>query len=392
MKLFYTVLLSLSLVYSSILPQQSVESLSNLDEIILNAHPGPSNNGGSANWAIFFNLIAGAHPVYVTKMTTSSQATAGNTFSVEIFTIRGNALGGPVGSGPGSSSEGWTSLGTAEVTQGSLNSGISLPYSIPTIFINSGDTIGVAVKFLSVGPRYYGTSTVPHTTYSDNYLSIITGDVRTLPFTPTGSFFTSRELVGAIYYDTTVVPVELISFTASILPGNSVELKWATATELNNSGFYIEKRTEDTEWENTGYLVGHGTSTETNYYTFIDKDLKSGSYFYRLKQTDFDGLSRYYNLAEIIEIGLIKMFDLSQNYPNPFNPSTVINFQLNLGNHTNITIYDYLGKEVAVLINEFKQAGIHQVEFNASGLASGVYFYKIVSGEFTATRKMLLMK
>ncbi|MCI0449555.1 MAG: T9SS type A sorting domain-containing protein [Chlorobi bacterium] len=85
-------------------------------------------------------------------------------------------------------------------------------------------------------------------------------------------------------------------------------------------------------------------------------------------------------------------FALAQNFPNPFNPGTVIKYQLPKESLVKITIYDVLGKNVATLINEKKNAGYHQVEFNASGLASGLYLYKIEAGSFTDVKKMMLIK
>ncbi|MEE9431221.1 MAG: T9SS type A sorting domain-containing protein [Melioribacteraceae bacterium] len=85
-------------------------------------------------------------------------------------------------------------------------------------------------------------------------------------------------------------------------------------------------------------------------------------------------------------------FNLLQNYPNPFNPTTTITYQLKDANNVNLKVYDVLGKEVAELINEIKSAGVYNISFNASNLPSGLYFYRIQAGEFTAVRKMLLMK
>ncbi len=85
-------------------------------------------------------------------------------------------------------------------------------------------------------------------------------------------------------------------------------------------------------------------------------------------------------------------FVLQQNYPNPFNPSTKISWQSAIGSKQTLKVYDVLGREVAVLINEFKPAGKHEVEFNASNLPSGVYIYRIQTNQFTASRKMILMK
>ena len=81
-----------------------------------------------------------------------------------------------------------------------------------------------------------------------------------------------------------------------------------------------------------------------------------------------------------------------RNYPNPFNPSTKISWQSQLDAQTSLKIYDALGNEVATLINEFKPAGSYEVDFNASNLTSGVYLYKIEAGNFSQTRKMLLIK
>jgi hypothetical protein len=90
--------------------------------------------------------------------------------------------------------------------------------------------------------------------------------------------------------------------------------------------------------------------------------------------------------------GVPKVYSLSQNYPNPFNPTTVINYSIPKAGSVELKVYDLLGREVMVLFNGFKQAGTYSVNFNASNLASGVYFYLIKSGDFTATKKMLLIK
>jgi hypothetical protein len=83
---------------------------------------------------------------------------------------------------------------------------------------------------------------------------------------------------------------------------------------------------------------------------------------------------------------------LDQNYPNPFNPSTTIKYQINELSHVLIIVYDVLGNEVATLVNEEKYAGHYKLEFNATGLQSGVYFYKLQAGNFIQTKKMILMK
>jgi len=87
-----------------------------------------------------------------------------------------------------------------------------------------------------------------------------------------------------------------------------------------------------------------------------------------------------------------KGFALSQNYPNPFNPSTIINYELPITNYVELSIYNLLGQRVAILVNEQKRAGYHQVEWEASGFASGIYYYRIEAGEFQDVKKMILIK
>ena len=87
-----------------------------------------------------------------------------------------------------------------------------------------------------------------------------------------------------------------------------------------------------------------------------------------------------------------KTFLLEQNYPNPFNPSTTIRYQLPVASEVKLEVYDVLGKKIATLVNERQSAGSYQVVWNASGLSSGTYFYRLQAGTFTQTKKMILVK
>ena len=187
------------------------------------------------------------------------------------------------------------------------------------------------------------------------------------------------------------VPVELISFNASVNE-NTVKLSWITATELNNSGFEIEKRAYNSEnWNKIGFVSGNGTTTEINYYSYTDQNLLAESYSYRLKQVDLDGTYEY---SKIVYVKIITPteFELSQNYPNPFNPATTIKFSIPEGSQVSLMIYNSLGQEIKTLVNRFMEAGVHTVNFNAVDLNSGMYFYKLDAGEFTQVRKMTLIK
>jgi len=190
------------------------------------------------------------------------------------------------------------------------------------------------------------------------------------------------------------LPVELTSFT-SIINRRDVTLNWTTAKETNNSGFDIERNSNGT-WSKVGNVTGNGTSSTPNSYSFSDRGLASGSYSYRLKQIDFNGNFEYFNLSNEVNIGIPSKFELSQNYPNPFNPSTTINYDLPFDSKVSIKLFDMSGKEVATLVNETRVAGYYTVNFNASNLSSGVYFYRISAegsgNNFTATKKMMLLK
>jgi len=188
------------------------------------------------------------------------------------------------------------------------------------------------------------------------------------------------------------IPVELVSFTAS-QSNDQIQLSWITATELNNQGFEIERKTTES-WEKIGFVDGNGTTTEMQYYSFTDNSgLVNNVYkiYYRLKQIDFDGTYEYSNEVTI-ELSQPDSYLLNQNYPNPFNPSTIISWQLPESKFVTLKIYDVLGNEVASLINKENPAGNFEVEFNATALSSGIYYYKLVAGDFVDVKKMILLK
>jgi hypothetical protein len=187
-----------------------------------------------------------------------------------------------------------------------------------------------------------------------------------------------------------VIPVELTSFTATII-NNDVILNWTTVTEVNNQGFEVQRRTRESEFENIGFVPGFGTTTEPKSYNFTDSEVSSGKYSYKLKQIDFDGSFEYSDEVEI-EAFMPWEFSFEQNYPNPFNPSTKISWQVPVGGWQTLKIYDVLGNEVATLVDEYKPAGKYEVEWNASELPSGVYFYQLKAEEYVNTKKMMLIK
>ncbi len=185
------------------------------------------------------------------------------------------------------------------------------------------------------------------------------------------------------------LPVELTEFGFR-KADSGIELLWKTATELNNAGFEVERKSQGADWNTLGFVRGAGTTTEAQSYSFLDKSA-SGKVQYRLKQIDFDGQFEYSTVIEV-DAGLPKQFALQQNYPNPFNPTTVINYQLPVASNVSLKVYDVLGKEVMTLVNGRQEAGDYNVSLNAASLSSGVYFYRLQSGSFVETKKMMLVK
>lgn len=196
-------------------------------------------------------------------------------------------------------------------------------------------------------------------------------------------------------YDNSVLPVELASFTSEVTK-RDVTLKWTTSSETNNNGFDIERSVANGSWSKVGFVSGNGSTSGTSAYTFTDRSLSTGTYLYRLKQTDFNGNFEYFNLSNEVVIGIPSEFRLSQNYPNPFNPSTKIDYDIPFDSKVSISIFELSGKEIGMIVNENKPAGYHTASFNASGISSGVYFYSIKAEgngvNHSATRKMVLIK
>jgi hypothetical protein len=146
-------------------------------------------------------------------------------------------------------------------------------------------------------------------------------------------------------------------------------------------------------WESIGFVEGTGTTTENQSYSAVDKNITNGKYFYRLKQIDFDGSFSFSKQIEVEVGNVTNEFTLVQNYPNPFNPSTTINFGTKESIQTELAIFNELGEKIATLFNGTTEAGkLYSIEFNASDLPSGIYFYTLQGNNFRSVRKMLLLK
>lgn len=214
------------------------------------------------------------------------------------------------------------------------------------------------------------------------------------------------------------LPVELVFLSVAVTP-KGVELRWSTATETNNFGFEIEWRTishpeqvseanaskdastfspknvpvNQFDWSRLGFVEGNGATNSPKEYSFRHTIQRNGKYLFRLKQIDRDGGFVYSQEVEITTDNVPEVFSLHKNYPNPFNPSTTIGFTLEKSGITTLTIYDAIGREVTVLVNDYRDAGAyHYAVFNAAGFSSGIYFARLQSGKQMQIQRMMLVK
>jgi hypothetical protein len=225
------------------------------------------------------------------------------------------------------------------------------------------------------------------------------------PSALSGTVFTLYIIIntdGVISLDNTKItggalPITLASFNLSSGSG-SVTLNWTTLSEINNYGFFVQKCDDLKSWTDAAnsFQPGYGTTIEQHFYSYTDNTQPLGKY-YRLRQVDLDGTNHFSDAlsdaaTSVDPTTVAKEFALYQSYPNPCNPKAVVSSQLPVASHVRLTVYDALGREVAVMVDEQRAAGSYRDTFDGSGLASGVYYYRLTAGRFTDTKTMVLMK
>ncbi|OQX95381.1 hypothetical protein B6I21_05740 [candidate division KSB1 bacterium 4572_119] len=192
------------------------------------------------------------------------------------------------------------------------------------------------------------------------------------------------------------VPVELASFSGNVIERKGVELHWETTAEHNHAGFNLYRKSAS----NGGYekinvqLIKPG---DTKQYDYLDRNVKVGqTYHYKLEDVSLTGEKTMHESITVF-VTKPKKYSLSQNYPNPFNSSTQIQFQMPDQKRVEIKIYNILGQEIKTLVDETLEAGYHSVIWNGldkfdNYVSSGVYYYRIVSGDFAKAKKMVFLK
>jgi hypothetical protein len=195
--------------------------------------------------------------------------------------------------------------------------------------------------------------------------------------------------------------VELASFDAKV--GNGlVILGWQTGSEIDNAGFNVYRSTSlDGEYTklNSELIPATANAFEGASYYYTDKDVQPGlTYYYKLEDLSIEGLSTFHGpVSAKVSVTLPSNFALAQNYPNPFNASTMISYDLKTDSKVSLKVYNILGQEVTTLVDKYQPVGSYTVAWNGkdsrgNDLSTGVYFYILKAGDFSANKKMTYLK
>jgi hypothetical protein len=193
--------------------------------------------------------------------------------------------------------------------------------------------------------------------------------------------------------DAVALPVELTKFNAIVEDG-AVHLDWETASEIDNAGFEVQRRTKKAaSFEKIGFVAGNGTATTRRAYQFKDADppVASTPITYRLKQIDRDGSSSYSAEVEV-QLTTAGETKLHGNAPNPVRGSTTIRYELGRAGEVRLALYSIQGRKMRTLVDRSQSAGPHAVSLDAGQLASGVYLLRLEAANHVATKKITVVR
>lgn len=192
--------------------------------------------------------------------------------------------------------------------------------------------------------------------------------------------------VDVIFSTVLPLPVTYLYFDATKKNLNA-ELKWATTSEENNSGFKIERSVDGLDWSILSFVAGVGNSQTEVDYNYVDLNLNGGTYYYRLIQVDLDGRETFSKI-DAVTIDVSPVLEMLQNYPNPFNNTTTVQINIPKPCHVQLFIYDNMGRMVKSLIDEERMAGNYDVQVNKNGLMAGIYYCKLSALSQSLVRKL----
>ncbi|MFC1683521.1 FlgD immunoglobulin-like domain containing protein [Candidatus Zixiibacteriota bacterium] len=194
------------------------------------------------------------------------------------------------------------------------------------------------------------------------------------------------------------VPVALSSFTATGHEG-SIEVSWTSQTEVNALAYHLYRSdTECGQFDEIARIDAGGNSETPRSYSYLDENVVTGqTYYYQLADEDFEGNMKFHGTVFASASTLPGSYALLPNYPNPFNPSTAIAYQTPEAGYVTLAIYNIVGQEVRTLVDAHQDAGTYTIQWDSKDndgqhLNSGVYFCTMKAGDFSETRKMVLMR
>ncbi|HZK62745.1 MAG TPA: DUF4082 domain-containing protein, partial [Puia sp.] len=248
-------------------------------------------------------------------------------------------------------------------------------------------TIGTSAHNLSaMVPQFSATGQLIKVTENGDSIGFVVQTVKGISY---GVFSASSKSYVATY-SATPLPVTLLNFTATKQGSDDALLKWTTTMEENNKGFEILRSTDASSWTVVGFVAGAGNSQTPINYQYTDKNLSSGTYYYKLRQVDYDNNSVFSKIAQVtIDGGL--MLELLQNRPNPFTSTTIVGMVIPTAGRVQLLLYDQMGRQVQILMDEFKAPGTYQVQVNKNGLGSGIYYYKMNTMNQSLVKKMTVL-
>jgi hypothetical protein len=204
--------------------------------------------------------------------------------------------------------------------------------------------------------------------------------------------------IGAYEHERPVpLAVELTTFEA-IAGDGEVTLHWRTESETNNDHFMLYKRVAGNEdFGVLAQIPGQGTTSTPHEYEFVDRQVVNGvTYEYQISDVDINGVETIHDLivsaTPFSGASVPTEYALHQNYPNPFNPYTTISYDVKEHGFVTLKVFDVLGREVVTLVDGSQDASPYSVEFDATDLASGIYFYQLKVNDFTDLKKMVVLK
>jgi hypothetical protein len=227
------------------------------------------------------------------------------------------------------------------------------------------------------------------TLYNTTTAAAFESEFRVVALTVSGDV--TESIVGGGESVDNLIPEAPTSVAA--LADGGVSLSWEASVAPDVNFYRIYRATTQNFTPSEANQIA--TTVEREY---VDAVTNPGDYYYKIAAEDFNGnLGEFSTEVDAHVTGiegseLPTEYALAQNYPNPFNPTTTIKFQIKEAGHVSLVIYDHIGREVLNLVDQPMSPGYHSVTVGADRLASGIYFYRIRANEFTATRKMLLLK